>query len=66
MSASMATTGRPWPARCRTNSDDTVVLALPPLPANAIFIRSLRVELVSGLSSRPAIAHLTGMIIIFM
>ena len=38
MSASMATTGSPWAARCRTNSDDSVVFPLPPLPANAIFI----------------------------
>ena len=37
MSASIATTGSPWPARCRTNSDDNVVFPLPPLPTNAIF-----------------------------
>jgi hypothetical protein len=37
MSASMATTGSPRAARCRTNSADSVVLPLPPLPANAIF-----------------------------
>jgi len=41
MSASMATTGSPWPARCRVNSDDSVVLPLPPLPANAIFMAVL-------------------------
>src|SRR5690242_190404 len=40
MSASMATTGSPRAARWRTNSEDSVVLPLPPLPANAIFIGS--------------------------
>ena len=37
MSASMASTGRPASARYATNSDDSVVLPLPPLPTNAIF-----------------------------
>ena len=29
---------QPLAARCRMNSDDSVVFPLPPLPANAIFI----------------------------
>ena len=41
MSASMATTGSPSAARCQVNSDDSVVLPLPPLPAKAIFIAPL-------------------------
>jgi hypothetical protein len=40
MSASIAITGAPWAARYRVNSADSVVLPLPPLPANAIFISS--------------------------
>ena len=40
MSASRATTGSPRAARYRTNSDDSAVLPLPPLPANAIFTES--------------------------
>jgi hypothetical protein len=40
MSASMATTCAPAAARCRMNSEDSVVFPLPPLPANAIFTLS--------------------------
>ena len=66
MSASMATTGSPWAARYRTNSDDRVVLPLPPLPANAIFTGSpLTFRTRSGLSDTPALKHI-GMVFIFM
>src|SRR4051794_14162669 len=39
MSASMATTGSPAPARWRMNREDRVVLPLPPLPTNATFTK---------------------------
>ena len=68
MSASMATTGSPWAARCLVNSDDSVVLPLPPLPANAIFIGSpvFRSAPGPGLSVIAVVGNHTGMVFIFM
>ena len=65
MSASMATTGSPWAARYRTNSDDSVVLPLPPLPANAIFTDPLA-PFLSLPGSRQLSAHHIEMVVIFM
>src|SRR2546421_116165 len=54
MSASMASTGRPASARYATNSDDSVVLPLPPLPTNAIFTPRIPSDNEDGFHYCPA------------
>ncbi len=65
MSASMATTGSAWAARCRVNSADRVVLPLPPLPANAIFT-ALHCVPDPAPGPRQSVRHHIEMVVIFM